>query len=131
MALSFFERVSLADYARQLTLGSYVPEIELAGLVAGVDNLRQDVYLSPKFVELARGHISYLIEKHGGVEELVKDDPLQRSSSAPYLGPNIRKRGLTPASPSELKPTERAAEFKKALIDIQITSLNYAKADGN
>ena len=45
---------NLADYARELTLSTYIPHIALDGLVRGVDNVRHDVFLSPKFTEVAR-----------------------------------------------------------------------------
>src|SRR4051812_42471605 len=74
MPLRFLERTSLADHAKSLSLATYTPELPITGLVAGVDNVRHDVYLSPKFSELTRAHISDLIEKHGAVEDLVKED---------------------------------------------------------
>ena len=39
-------------------LGSYTPQLTLEGLQLGVDNLRHDVHLSPKFVEQARLQIA-------------------------------------------------------------------------
>src|SRR4029077_19057345 len=42
-------------------LGSYTPELTLDGLQLGVDNLRHDVHLSSRFVELARARIARLI----------------------------------------------------------------------
>ena len=57
-----------------MQLGQYVPEIVLEGLLTGVDNVRTDVYLSPKFVDIARQHISKLLAMYGDVEELVKED---------------------------------------------------------
>src|SRR5512133_2964719 len=76
MPLRFLERTSLAEHARSLSLATYTPEIHISGLLTGVDNVRHDVYLSAKFLEIARGHIADLIEKHGAVEDLVKEDPL-------------------------------------------------------
>jgi len=57
MAFSFLQRGSLAESARQLSWSSYVPSIELENLVAGIDNLRHDVFLSSRFIEIARLHI--------------------------------------------------------------------------
>src|SRR5436305_8875172 len=75
MALSFLQRGgNLAESAKGMQLGQYVPEIILEGLLTGVDNVRTDVYLSPKFVDVARQHISKLLAKYGDVEELVKED---------------------------------------------------------
>ncbi len=76
MALSFLQRGgNLAESAKGIQLGQYVPELVLQGLQTGVDNVRTDVYLSPKLVDIARQHISKLLAKYGDVEELVKEDP--------------------------------------------------------
>src|SRR5512146_884346 len=75
--VSFFRaRVNVADCGRQLSLASYAPTLVLEGLVTGVDNLRHDVFLSPKLAQQARMHIARLIAKYGNVEDLVADDPL-------------------------------------------------------
>jgi hypothetical protein len=75
MALSFLQRGgNLSESAKGMQLGQYVPEIVLHDLQTGVDNVRTDVYLSPKFVDVARAHISKLLAKYGDVEELVKED---------------------------------------------------------
>ena len=46
----------------------------LEGLVTGIENVRHDVFLSPRFVEVARQYIFKLIAKHGNVEELTTED---------------------------------------------------------
>ena len=74
MSFSFLQRGSLPEYARQLVLASDEPSLVLEGLVTGIDNLRHDVYLSPKFTEIARQHIFKLVAKHGNVEELVAEE---------------------------------------------------------
>ena len=88
MAFSFLQRGNLAESARQLALSSYVPSIELENLVAGIDNIRHDVFLSSRFTEIARLHIFKLIVKHGNVEELASEDPL--SSPRPLVRPAPR-----------------------------------------
>src|SRR5439155_25317958 len=65
---------SLADHARQLNFASYTPSIRLEGLVRGVDNLRHDVYLSPRFCDEARAYIGSLIARFGNVTDLIADD---------------------------------------------------------
>ena len=65
--LPFFGQAKLRDVASQFTLSSYLPQLSLHGLVAGVDNLRSDVFLSPKFTEIACIHLANLIERHGDV----------------------------------------------------------------
>lgn len=121
----FFDRVNLADHVRQLALASYSPEIRLEGLVAGVDNVRHDVHLSPKFVDVARGYLVKLIARHGNVEDLIQTEPLVpgHANSLAWSRPKI-------AQPKS-KPTDTGADFKRTLADLQLASLNQAKADGN
>src|SRR3954447_4459946 len=117
-----FERVNLVDLAKDLVLEGYVPQITVEGLLAGVDNLRHDVYLSPKFTEMTRIYISRLIAKYGNVEDLVKEDISQQLGRAAFAPP----RAATPA-----KAPEPGAEFKRALTDLQVSALNIAKSRGN
>ncbi len=49
---SLFDRVNPADMAKDMSVVGYTPEIALEALLPGVDNLRHDVYLSPKCVEM-------------------------------------------------------------------------------
>lgn len=118
---SFFDRVSVADLAKEITLDSYRPEIVIEGLLAGVDNLRHDVYLSPKFTEMARAYIARLIAKYGNVEDLVRED-----------SPQSGTRSFIPARTTVQPPkaVEPGAEFKRALTDLQVTALNLAKSRG-
>lgn len=44
------------------------PSIALEGLAVGVDNLRHDVSLSPRFAEATRAHIMRLIIRYGELE---------------------------------------------------------------
>src|SRR3984893_11509683 len=95
MAFPFLQRVTLSDCARQLILLSYAPFIALENLVPGIDNVRHDVYLSPKFSELAKQYIFKLIAKHGNVEALIDYPPF---TPPPSLRPNARILGA-PAPP--------------------------------
>src|SRR4051794_19812673 len=75
MAFSFLQQKgNLADYARELTLSTYVPHIALDGLVRGVDNVRHDVFLSPKYTEVARLQLFRLVAKYGNVEDIAAED---------------------------------------------------------
>ena len=60
-------------------LSTYTPKLTLKDLQLGVDNLRHDVHLSPRFVEQARLQIARLIVRHGDMEGLLaaegKDGP--------------------------------------------------------
>lgn len=134
MPLRFLERTSLAEHARALTLTTYTPELHVKDLVTGVDNVRHDVYLSAKFLDLLRGHISDLIEKHGAVEDLVKEDPLARSGGVNTgnfpagFSARVAPKAAPPPPP---KPADRAADCKKALSELQVVALNTAKEKGN
>jgi hypothetical protein len=121
MAFPFLQRGNLAESARQLSLATYIPAIALENLVTGIDNVRHDVFLSPRFTELARLHISRLIAKHGGVEDLAAEDSLL--AAKPPLRPNGRMAG----GPKGADP----AEFKRQLAELHISALNRAKTDGN
>src|SRR6185369_11763914 len=104
----FFERVNVAEHVKQLTLSSYTPEIRLEGLVTGVDNLRSDVFLSPKLAEVTRAHLVRLIAKYGAVEDLVKTDPL---STAQQQAQPTWMRSSGAAKPK----ADSGADFKRAL----------------
>jgi hypothetical protein len=116
MSFSFLQRGSLPEHARQLTLVSEWPSFVLEGLVTGIDNVRHDVFLSPKFVEVARQYIFKLIAKHGNVEELATED-------RPALRPPVRPNGHARQSDS--------AEFKRLLTELHVAALNRAKAEDN
>jgi hypothetical protein len=112
MSFSFLQRGSLPEHARQLSLTSEWPSFVLEGLVTGIDNVRHDVFLSPKFVEVARQYIFKLVAKHGNVEELTAEE-------RPQVRPPVRGR------------QSDSAEFKRLLTDLHVAALNRAKADGN
>ncbi|MBZ5504700.1 MAG: hypothetical protein LAO78_04345 [Acidobacteriia bacterium] len=117
MSFSFLQRGSLPEHARQLVLASDEPALVLESLVTGIDNLRHDVYLSPKFAETARQHIFKLVAKHGNVEELVAEE---------------RTAVRVPARPKV--PANRqsdASDFKRQLTELHAIALNRAKAENN
>jgi hypothetical protein len=117
MSFSFLQRGSLPDYARQLVLASDEPSLVLEGLATGIDNLRHDVYLSPKFSETARQYIFKLVARHGNVEELVAED---RSVGRPPVRPQ-----------GQANRQSDSAEFKRLLTELHVASLNRAKAESN
>ena len=124
----FFERMSVADAAKQVKLASFTPEINLEGLSTGVDNLRNDVYLSPKFTEMTKAHIVRLLARYGGVEDLIEQEvikaPPQRVST---LGRSSQQTGTLISA----KPSDSGTEFKRHLTELEIASLNQAKTQGN
>ena len=122
MAFSFLQRGNLTEYSRQLSLTSYEPSLALEGLVTGIDNVRHDVFLSPKFTDSARQFIFRLIARHGNVEDLAAEEA--RSSR---LGANVpaRIRELQARAPKQAEPPD----FKKILADLHVAALNRAKAE--
>src|SRR5690348_8152416 len=112
MSFSFLQRGSLPDHARQLTLASDMPSLVLDGLLTGIDNVRHDVYLSPKFVEATRQHIFKLVAKHGNVEDLTAED---RQPGRPTVRPHGQNR------------QSEQIEFKRLLTELHLASLNRVK----
>src|SRR6516164_1343664 len=72
-------------------LSTSTPFVSLEGLTVGVDNLRHDVVLSPKFVELARAQIARLVARHGEVEGLLGAEAAQTSSGPSWLRSQMGK----------------------------------------
>ncbi len=119
--IPIFKRGLSADGAGPPTLARYSPRLILQDLAAGVDNLRNDVYLSPKFVEQMRFQIARLIARHGNVESvLVTDSPGMNSSG--YLG-------IRPSAPTTRR--SEPAEMKTLLTQLHVAGLNRAKAANN
>jgi len=104
-------------------LSGYTPSLSLEGLQLGVDNLRHDVHLSPKFVLQTRSQISRLIVRHGDVEGLLATEAPQPRPGGHFIGSNAApKTSAKPAASSELKPL---------LAEVHSAALNRAKAEGN
>ena len=100
-------------------LAKYAPMLSLEGLQLGVDNLRHDVLLSPKFVDQTKAHIVRLIVRHGGVEGLL-------AAEAPQPRPaNI----IGPRAEAQAKP--ETTDWKPLLAEIHVVALNRAKAENN
>jgi class 3 adenylate cyclase len=101
-------------------LAASTPFVSLEGISVGVDNLRHDVVLSTKFVELARAHIARLIARHGELEGL-----LSAESSRPTQGPSwMTRQAGKPAGPKN-----DPGGWKAALTELQVASLNRAKKE--
>ena len=94
------------------------PFVSLEGLTVGVDNLRHDVVLSPKFVELARAQIARLIIRHGELDRWLALENPQSSGAPSWIRTQFSK-----AEPSKPDP----GEWKSALAELQVASLNRAK----
>src|SRR5437868_4368755 len=116
---------SLADSAQQLNLTSYKPQIDLQGVVRGVDNVRHDVFLSAKFCDEARAFIAGAIARHGDVLDLgVLRKP--QAAAAPAPRPNLLMRKPPPTAPAPVVPSGTAADFKRLLTDLLVAALNRA-----
>ncbi|HEY3930303.1 MAG TPA: hypothetical protein VGL89_18165 [Candidatus Koribacter sp.] len=124
MAFPFLKRGNLEEQVRNLSLTSYVPALTLEGLTAGVDNVRHDVYLSAKFCDQARVHISRLITKYGNVEDLAVEtsNTLVAAFSPPSSSPVPKSQSVRAAE---------TGEFKRLLAELQTAALQRAKAAGN
>ena len=102
-------------------LSSYAPALTLDGLQVGIDNLRHDVHLSPKFTETARAHIARLIARHGDVEGLLAAEAPQSGPRTPFLNKlSTKLKAGGKADPSD---------FKSILSELNIAALNRAKAE--
>ncbi|MBZ5525202.1 MAG: hypothetical protein LAP21_23495 [Acidobacteriia bacterium] len=123
MAFAFLQRGSLTESARQLSLSGYVPSLVLENLVPGIDNIRHDVFLSAKFIEIARLHLFKLIARHGVVEDLAGTDPLTAGKPAPRFGSRV----LGPTTSKSPEP----GEFKSLLNELHIVALTRAKSENN
>ncbi len=95
----------------------------MQGLQIGIDNLRHDVHLSPKFVEAARSQLARLIAFHGEVET-----PL--AAEIPMSWQRKQFAGPIPSGPKSSGKPE-PGDLKPLLTELQVTALNRAKAEGN
>ena len=99
------------------TLIPSTPFISLKGLSVGVDNLRHDVVLSPRFAEAARSQIARLIARHGELEGLLGAEAPVREQGPSWM----RNRADTPKVKSD------PADWKTVLAQLHVASLNRAK----
>jgi hypothetical protein len=101
-------------------LAASTPFIALDGIAVGVDNLRHDVVLSPKFVELARAQVARLISRHGELDGLLGAEMPQQTQ-----GPSWMRNQAGKSVRQKFDP----AEWKSALAELQVGSLNRAKKE--
>src|SRR6516225_1650456 len=101
-------------------LSASTPFVSLEGLSVGVDNLRHDVVLSPKFVELARAQIARLVSRNGEVEGLLGAEAPQTTQAPSWLRHQMGKPTKSKSDPGE---------WKSALTELQIASVNRAKKE--
>ena len=99
-------------------LAASTPLVALEGISVGVDNLRHDVVLSPKFAELARAQITRQLTRHGELDGVLKSDSIQ--------GPAWMRTQAQAA-----RPKQDRGEWKIALGELLLASLNRAKKESN
>ncbi|HZQ97060.1 MAG TPA: hypothetical protein VFA67_18760 [Candidatus Sulfotelmatobacter sp.] len=100
----------------QLTAST--PSMFLEGISVGVDNLRHDVVLSPRFTELARAHIMRLLTRHGELDGGIRPD------TPGGQGPSWMR-----SQAQATRPKQDAGEWKAALTELLVGSLNRAKKE--
>ncbi|MBZ5600640.1 MAG: hypothetical protein LAN83_20240 [Acidobacteriia bacterium] len=103
-------------------LASYTPSLSLEDLQLGIDNLRHDVHLSSKFVELTRLQIARHIARHGNMEGLLAAEAPPSSLGNHFIGSKPAVNRPAPVEPAELKPL---------LTEVHVSALNRAKAEEN
>jgi hypothetical protein len=96
--------------------------ISLSGLQLGVDNLRYDVYLSPRVTEELSSHLARYIRRFGEVESLLEMD-VPSTARPSFLRPTVE-------GPSKLRKTG-PADLKSLLVSLHLAILNRAKAEEN
>ena len=115
-------------------LSGYVPALPLEGIPPGIDNLRSDVSLSPKFCEQMRVHLGRLVVRYGGVERV-----LDEQNPAPTEERTTRemfvRAPVTAPAPSTAKQGKAVrpepTEMKKLLTDAHMSALKSAKEKAN
>jgi class 3 adenylate cyclase len=121
--LSFLKRGSPDEPLPPPRLTSYVPAISFDGLQTGIDNLRHDVYLSPRFAERVRQHLKGSIARHGGIEGILDEEAAVSAKRSLYLG--------TRAPGNLADRTKPDGDFKSMLSELLVSALNRAKAEDN
>ena len=112
-----------AERVESPKLAKYSPRLALDGLTPGIDNLRHDVYLSPKFVEQMRLQIARLVARHGNVETVLGADLPVPAKTKGFAGDVAKLKSF----PQKAEP----AEIKGLLADLHVAALNRAKQHGN
>ena len=98
------------------------PSIALGGLAVGVDNLRHDVVLSPRFVEAARAQVMRSIVRHGELEGLIAAEAPQKTQ-----GPSWMRN----AAAGTTRNAAEKSDWKPLLAELHLAALNRAKREEN
>src|SRR6266481_7655982 len=95
----FLQKVNLPELARQLSLTRFEPEFELAGMRTGVDNLRVDVNLSPRFLDVTSAHINKLLVRYANVEDFLVEDSFAKALGNSQPAPTSNRSNTTTSTP--------------------------------
>lgn len=98
------------------------PSIALENVAVGVDNLRHDVSLSPRFVEATRAHIMRLIIRYGELEGLFAAEAPVRNESPSWMRTAVA---------AQKQPKSDSTEWKPMLAELHLAALNRAKKEEN
>src|SRR3984893_12238355 len=101
-------------------LATSTPSVSLERISVGVDNLRHDVVLSPRLVELGRAHIARLIARHGEVEGLLSAESPRSTQGPAWMRSQAGKTAQSKNDPGG---------WKAALSELLVGSLNRAKKE--
>jgi hypothetical protein len=100
------------------------PKIVIEGLAVGVDNLRHDVALSPRFVDGARAQIMRLIVRHGELDGLLAAEAPPKNQSPSWM--------RAAADGPKREPTRDSGDpagWKALLTELHLAALNRAKKE--
>ncbi len=103
-------------------LAAVVPSIVLENLSVGVDNLRHDVSLSPRFVDATRAQIMRLIVRHGELEGLLAAEAPQKNQAPSWMR-------TAAAGPTREAIRTDPADWKSTLTELHLAALNRAKKE--
>jgi hypothetical protein len=98
------------------------PSITLENLAVGVDNLRHDVALSPRFVAATRSQIARSIIRHGELEGLLAAEAPAKAHGPSWMRTAATKPGSRAADPSD---------WNQLLVELHLAALNRAKKEEN
>jgi hypothetical protein len=96
--------------------------LAFSDLQLGVDNLRYDVFLSPRITADLSFHLARYICRFGEVESLLEMDVPSAASQTKFIRAAEVTTKLRKADPADLKTS---------LVSIHLAILNRAKAEGN
>lgn len=78
---ALFSKSASAKPQHPFSFHSYAPAVKTDQLIPGIDNIRFDVCLSPRFLEFCRPLLLQVVLKHSGAAELMHNPPGQPKPS--------------------------------------------------